>query len=363
MRVLLRQFLAAILSFAVGISTFAVACPERSRRDGDGNRVSKTIAGATTKYLVDTENPTGYAQVIAELTGQLGSVSTVYVYGLEQISQNRRFASSNPISYYVHDGHGSVRALTDPTGAVTDAYDYDAFGNLLHQTGSTPNNYLFAGEQSDPDLHLYYNRARYLNVSTGRFWSQDPKDGSRWRPTSFHLYLYASQDPVDRNDPSGKDDIAEVSASEAISEVLDANPTATLAGEHLLSEAGEIAEVESNFAEGEDLAFKGGRAAEEYLETTLQGDGQVSVETDQGVRVLDVLTENGEAAESKVGYVRYSERVLTQISKDAEILSRHLEGVREISWNFFRSANTGLRGADPRIIAELLKSGIKVVFH
>jgi hypothetical protein len=29
-------------------------------------------------------------------------------------------------------------------------YDYDAFGNLIHQTGSTPNNYLFAGEQFDP---------------------------------------------------------------------------------------------------------------------------------------------------------------------------------------------------------------------
>lgn len=40
--------------------------------DGDGNRVAKTVAGATTKYLVDTENPTGYAQVIAELTGPLG---------------------------------------------------------------------------------------------------------------------------------------------------------------------------------------------------------------------------------------------------------------------------------------------------
>src|SRR5579884_127550 len=31
--------------------------------DGDGNRVSETAGGATTKYLVDTQNPTGYAQV------------------------------------------------------------------------------------------------------------------------------------------------------------------------------------------------------------------------------------------------------------------------------------------------------------
>ena len=78
---------------------------------------------------------------------------------------------------------------------------------------------------------------------------------------------------------------------------------------------------------------------------------------------MDVVTEDGEAAESKVGYVRYSQRVLTQIEKDAEILSRNLNGVKDISWNFFRSANTGLRGADPRIITALLNAGIKVIFH
>ena len=34
--------------------------------DGDGNRVSKTAAGVTTTYWVDTLNPTGYAQVVYE---------------------------------------------------------------------------------------------------------------------------------------------------------------------------------------------------------------------------------------------------------------------------------------------------------
>ena len=227
MTVLLRQLLAAILSCAVGISTFAVACPERSRRDGDGNRVSKTIAGATTKYLVDTENPTGYAQVIAELAGPLSNVQIAYVYGLEQISQNRRFASSNPISYFVHDGHGSVRDLTDPTGAVTDTYDYDAFGNLIHSSTTlsspTPNNYLFAGEQFDPDLHLYYNRARYLNVSTGRFWSMDTDEGLDQDPLSLHKYLYTAGDPVNLTDPSGHDfDIGSIAIGASISGTLDA---------------------------------------------------------------------------------------------------------------------------------------------
>ncbi len=37
--------------------------------DGDGNRVSETVGGVTTNYLVDTQNPTGYAQVVDELVG------------------------------------------------------------------------------------------------------------------------------------------------------------------------------------------------------------------------------------------------------------------------------------------------------
>ena len=35
--------------------------------DGDGNRVSETAGGTTTKYLVDTLNPTGLPQVLDEI--------------------------------------------------------------------------------------------------------------------------------------------------------------------------------------------------------------------------------------------------------------------------------------------------------
>jgi RHS repeat-associated protein len=180
--------------------------------DGDGNRVSKTVAGVTTTYLVDTLNPTGYAQVVYEtLNGSRSGnyeLNHSYVYGLELISQTRsyvaNFQSATQKIYYVYDGHGSVRALTDPTGAVTDTYDYDAFGNLIHSTGTTPNNYLFAGEQFDPDLNLYYNRARYLNTNTGRFWTMDSFEGNYELPLSLHKYVYSQNDTVDFADPSGQ---------------------------------------------------------------------------------------------------------------------------------------------------------------
>ncbi|HEY6370708.1 MAG TPA: RHS repeat-associated core domain-containing protein, partial [Candidatus Sulfotelmatobacter sp.] len=69
----------------------------------------------------------------------------------------------------------------------------------------TPNNYLFAGEQFDSDLNLYYNRARYLNVSTGRFLNMDAYEGDAESPLSLHKYLYAGNDPINQLDPSGND--------------------------------------------------------------------------------------------------------------------------------------------------------------
>jgi len=100
-----------------------------------------------------------------------------------------------------------------------DSYDYDAFGNLTNSTGSTPNVYLFAGEQYDPALNLYYNRARYLNTTTGRFWSMDTAEGNNRDPLSLHKYLYAEGNPVDHVDPSGHE-IDEVLFAVAVAVVV-----------------------------------------------------------------------------------------------------------------------------------------------
>jgi RHS repeat-associated protein len=132
--------------------------------------------------------------------------------------------SLNPDTY---DNVGNLQSVTAPHGVV---HDYDAFGNLIHSSGTTPNNYLFAGEQFDPDLNLYYNRARYLNVSTGRFWSMDTQGGDVQAPQSLHKYLYASADPVNRRDPSGNDDIAELSASFAVASTIASMSNVLVAG-------------------------------------------------------------------------------------------------------------------------------------
>jgi RHS repeat-associated protein len=133
-----------------------------------------------------------------------GAVQRRYTYGLQRISQTQFLNSAWTTSFYSYDGFGSVRQLTDSTGAATDTYDYDAWGNAVNVTGSTPNVYRYRGEQYDPDLNLYYLRARYFNPLTGRFLTRDPKESGLGRPKTLHKYLYASSDPVNRKDPSGR---------------------------------------------------------------------------------------------------------------------------------------------------------------
>jgi len=126
-------------------------------------------------------------------------VQYVYTFGADLISQER-----NGKTYtYLYDGHGSVTALSDESGKITDTYSYDAFGNLLKSKGRTANNYRYCGEQFDSTTGLYYLRARYMDTSTGRFISQDSYAGSVYDPVSLHKYLYANSNPVMYTDPSG----------------------------------------------------------------------------------------------------------------------------------------------------------------
>ena len=176
--------------------------------DAFGDRVAKTVNGVTTRYLVEDDvNPTGLPQVMEEIVG--GAVTRTCTYGLQRISENQIIDNQWTPSFYVYDGGGDVRQLTNSAGVVTDEYEYDAFGNSFTKSGTTPNNYLYRGEQYDSDLGLYYLRARYYNPATGRFLSRDPEDGKAFDPKSLHKYLYAGGDPVNAIDPTGRVDTIE----------------------------------------------------------------------------------------------------------------------------------------------------------
>ena len=102
-----------------------------------------------------------------------------------------------------------------PSHLATGDYNYDSRSMLMttaaicatREVSWWPSYY--RGEQYDPDLGLYYLRARYYNPNTGRFMSRDPEDGNLFDPASLHKYLYANGDPVDGVDPMGRGDLFE----------------------------------------------------------------------------------------------------------------------------------------------------------
>jgi RHS repeat-associated protein len=178
--------------------------------DGDGNRVSETVGGITTKFLVDDKNPTGLPQVLDELVS--GAVTRTYAYGLQRISENQLISGSWTPSFYGYDGHGNVRFLSNTVPSVTDSYDYDAFGMPIRTSGTTPNSFLYSSERYDSSVGLYDLRARYYNQATGRFWARDPVEGKKCCGLSWNPYIYVKDDPVNAVDPTGREALVQYAA-------------------------------------------------------------------------------------------------------------------------------------------------------
>jgi len=185
--------------------------------DHEGFRVSKTTGSR--RYLVDTLNPTGFGQVLAEYTGDGTSRQPVrtYTYGRDLIS--RRTIVGGLVAFYSADALGTTRFKTgfdQGTHATvngqlgeltTQTFNYDAFGQLV---GGNPTDteYAFTGEEWDHDVGAYYLRARWYRPDWGRFLSRDTYEGDLEEPISQNRFLYGAANPVLYVDPSGHDNNA-----------------------------------------------------------------------------------------------------------------------------------------------------------
>jgi RHS repeat-associated protein len=107
------------------------------------------------------------------------------------------------VQLYVCDALGHVRALIDAeTGQITDRYDYDAWGNVVHN-GSTRQPFTWNGAYGYewiPETGLYHVGARAYDPRTARWLQRDPIDAASGDP---NLYRYAGNDPVNCADPTG----------------------------------------------------------------------------------------------------------------------------------------------------------------
>ncbi len=92
--------------------------------DSDGRRVKQVAGSTTTNYIWDESST--YGDVVLETDGS-GAIQASYVLGgAELLSQKK---GSNPANYFLRDGQGSTRALTNGSGAISESYSFDAFGS------------------------------------------------------------------------------------------------------------------------------------------------------------------------------------------------------------------------------------------
>jgi RHS repeat-associated protein len=183
-------------------------------------------ASRSTNLLVDAMGTSGLSQAVAETDGN-GNLTALYVRNRDQLLAVVRPGSTPGtwVTRFIHgDGLGSVRALTDETGATTDSRAYQAFGTKNVEAGSDPLAYGFAGEPFEGTSSLAYHRARWMDARVGRFLGMDPAQPNDGQPISLHRYIYGSDEPTGVVDPTGNDGIDADFSLRSIVNYLTASP-------------------------------------------------------------------------------------------------------------------------------------------
>jgi RHS repeat-associated protein len=165
--------------------------------DHANRRVKQTANSTITNFLWDELSTFG--DVVIEGSSTWNVDNYFVLAGNELVSQNK----SSTVSYFVRDGQGSTRALTNGSSSVTQSYIYEAFGKLQSPTGSLDTNYLYTGQQFDGLTGLYSLRARYYNPSEGRFVSRDTWRINQYNPIELNRYGYTANNPANGSDPTG----------------------------------------------------------------------------------------------------------------------------------------------------------------
>jgi len=110
-------------------------------------------------------------------------------------------SASGSDSWYYLDHLGSVRAIANSSGSVTDQITYGSTGNIASQTGSSNGDpYLWEQGFTDAITGMMLFQNRWYDPDSSRWIQQDPTgfDGG-----DSNLYRSFGNDPVNETDPTG----------------------------------------------------------------------------------------------------------------------------------------------------------------
>ena len=107
--------------------------------------------------------------------------------------------------YYVLNLQGDVVKLIDQDGAVAAAYAYDAWGNILSQSGNMAekNPLRYRGYYYDSETGFYYLQSRYYDPATRRFINADALASTGQGFIGYNMFAYCNNQVTMLMDSSG----------------------------------------------------------------------------------------------------------------------------------------------------------------
>ena len=130
---------------------------------------------------------------LASVTGN-NKVWRQFTFSPVSTSKIRVVVNGGANTTYAYSRIVEVEAYTVDNSATL---RYDAWGNVIAQTGTTPR-YGYTGREPD-ETGLVYYRARYYDPTIGRFISKDPAG----MPDGVNRYAYVGNNPINFTDPEG----------------------------------------------------------------------------------------------------------------------------------------------------------------
>ena len=166
-------------------------------------------SNTTTSNLFSDSNPTGYPQVVEQVTRDAGGGAVtshlVFTVGLQVEAQADVTAGGGGVPIFLfYDGHGSTRLVTSATASIQGVYAYDAYGNPVgFDPATAATERLYAGQMIDVITGQYDDWHRDLMPGSGIFTTSDPYGGNQRAPQSYNKYAYTQGDPINGVDPAG----------------------------------------------------------------------------------------------------------------------------------------------------------------
>ena len=108
-------------------------------------------------------------------------------------------------NFPTYDGNGNITAWVNASGTVTARQRYDAFGNIVDQTGTAPSNYGFSTKPIEKVTGFHYYGYRYYDPLTGRWPSRDPIE----EEGGINLYAFVGNNGLGKVDPTGLKELDE----------------------------------------------------------------------------------------------------------------------------------------------------------